>query len=131
MKAEDFETDCSITFLNFATAIDFFNDENLVAAYRQDMEKPLRDLWFTYAEGLMAGMHDGHHDSKEKLRMQIYQESLNKLDDDTGMLSDKDLNAVDSTNYQHYAPHQKEMLNATPGVHLRNGRIETSHQTGE
>jgi len=119
LHLEYFDFNYNITFSKLVRAIDFFNDENLIANYWKDIKQPLQDIWFTYIKGLRVNTHEEYYNSKKQLWSQIYEKSLYNCNREVNLILKKAANTVDSTNYQHYTPDQEKLLNATIGTYLR------------
>ena len=116
---DDFELKYDIIFSNFVSAIDFFNDNDLIANYWSDIKQALRNLWFTYAKGMRIQKHDFYYDDKKQLWNRIYLQSLDKTGDTVQTLLDNSLNTVDFNYPPEYTPRQKKFLNTLAEAYLR------------
>jgi len=112
LQHKDFELNYSIIFTKLVMAIDFLNDEQLIADYWTGIKQHLRELWFSYAKGLRIKNHEDYYDNKNQLWGQIYKKSLDDCNYKVDLILDKSLNVVDSSNYGLYNSNQKKLSNA-------------------
>ena len=72
--------DYAIIFTNFAMQIDCLNDSGRICDNWNLIKKPVRSLWFCFAQGLRCLEHDNYYDNRFNQWNSIFNKSLIELD---------------------------------------------------
>lgn len=91
--------DFSLIFTKFTRQIDILNDENLIAEKWNILKKPIKSLWFTFAQGLRCLEHDSFYSENYTQWDQKFQSSINNLDCKIDDFINKSDDWIDFTRY--------------------------------
>ena len=91
--------DFSLIFTKFTRQIDFLNDENLISEKWNILKKPIKNLWFSFAQGLRCLEHDSFYDENYTQWNQKFQTSIYNLDHIVDDFINKSDEWIDFTKY--------------------------------
>ena len=116
-----FNNEYNDLFSNFETQIDLLNDENLIEEYRDALRGPIRNLWFTFAQGLRIQAHDEYYTAQCNNWMVIFQNHINQLNLIISQFIYETDDLIDLSKYGKLNESEMELMGSLYDVYLKKG----------
>ncbi|WP_458453761.1 hypothetical protein [Methanobrevibacter sp.] len=110
--------DFNSIFNEFTIQLDFLNDEGLIADKWSIIRNHVRNLWFTFAQGLRCYCHDSYYDADCKKWDIIFKKSLSQLEKDIHDFVDKSDNWIDFSKYGALTQEEKNFIAPLIDIYL-------------
>ena len=110
--------DFTLIFIKFTRQIDFINDSNLIAEKWNELKKPIRNLWFTFARGLRCLIHDDYYNYELNNWINIYKSSVKKLNSQVNSFINMSNGWIDFSQYGGLDDESREFLSPLIEIYL-------------
>lgn len=113
-----FPHEYNIIFSRVQTQIDFLNDENLIQEKWSILRSPIRNLWFTFAQGLRIKVHDEYYNDNCNQWNLIFDNAINKLNGEISGFIRETKTFIDFSKYGELTGSEKEFMGSLLRIYL-------------
>ena len=110
--------DFNLIFIKFTRQIDFINDSNLLSEKWDELQKPIRNLWFTFNQGLRCLNHDEYYDCELDNWISIYKSSVKNLNSQVNSFINMSDDWIDFSQYGGLDDESREFLSPLIKIYL-------------
>ena len=111
LPIDDYFNEYCEIFSKFTFNLDFLNDEKLINEKWMILKKPIRNLWFTFVQGLRCQIHDSYYDFNFNQWDTIFKKNLNHLNERIDNLIDEITPLIDFSRYDNINKEGEKFLN--------------------
>ena len=113
-----FFRDFSLIFTKFTRQIDLLNDEGIVNEKWSALRKPIRNLWFTFAQGLRCLEHDSYYDNQYDGWNHVFKDSISDLDCEVDLFINQSDEWIDFSKYGELTEEERSILAPLIDIYL-------------